>query len=147
VSAVPFTHARMALLGLALGFVISSAGLSDWGEIHRMLTFDSSGAGGARDLRLVIAFGGAIAVALAGFQLLARRDEIPAKPFRAGTIPGAILFGAGWAIAGACPAAALVQIGEGKAEALVTFAGVLAGTWLHDLLRKRLGWARHSCVD
>ena len=143
---VPGATLRMAALGLALGFVISSSGLADWAEIHRMFTFDA-GSGGAPDLRLLTALGGAIALALAGFWLFARRDEIPAKPFRAGTIPGAVLFGAGWAIAGACPAGVLVQIGEGKAEALATFAGVLAGTWLHDVLRKRLGWARHSCVD
>jgi uncharacterized membrane protein YedE/YeeE len=138
----------MGAFGLGLGYVVSSAGLADWTEVHRMFTFGvPTGGPTAADLRLVVAFGGAVAIAVAGFLLLARRDEIPVKAIRSGTIPGALLFGAGWAIAGACPAAALVQIGEGKAEAVVTLGGIVAGAWLHDRLRKRFGWARHSCID
>ena len=141
-------HAVSGVLGVALGFVLSSAGFSDWGEIHRMFTFGVPGGGPSlADLRLTLAFVGAVAVALAGFHLLARHDQLPAKPIRSGTVPGAILFGAGWALAGACPAAALVQIGEGKGAAVVTLGGMLAGARLHDRLRKRFGWARHSCID
>lgn len=128
-----------AALGLALGFAISASGLSDWGELHRMFTF--------QDPRLLLSFGGAVALSVGGFLLLARRDQLPPKHVVAGTVPGALLFGAGWAIAGACPGAALVQIGEGKWAALVTLGGILAGAWLHDRLRKRFGWARHSCID
>lgn len=129
----------MAGFGLALGIVISAAGLSDWGELHRMFTL--------AEPRLLLGFGGAVVLALLGFRLLAWRDELPAKPVRAGTVPGALLFGAGWALAGACPGAVMVQLGEGKAGALVALGGMLAGAWLHDALRKRLGWARHSCID
>ncbi len=139
-------HLAHGLLGLALGFVVSSAGLADWGEIHRMFTFGAFDGSGAAP-RLLLAFGGAVALAMAGFLALARRDAIPPKPVRAGTVPGAILFGAGWAIAGACPAAALVQLGEGKPGAVATLGGILAGAWLHDRLRKRFHWARHSCID
>jgi uncharacterized membrane protein YedE/YeeE len=133
------SHLAIGAFGLALGVVISSAGLSDWGEVHRMFALD--------DLRLVLGFLGAIAVALAGFRLLAWHDDLPAKPVRAGTVPGAILFGLGWAVTGACPGAALVQLGEGNAAAVASLAGMLAGAWLHDALRKKLGWARHSCID
>lgn len=129
----------LAVLGVALGFVISMSGLSDWSELHRLFTF--------QDHRLLLAFGGAVLIAMAGFFFLARHDEIPAKRLVAGTVPGAITFGAGWAIAGACPGAALVQLGEGKWAALATVGGILAGAWLHDRLRKRFGWARHSCID
>jgi hypothetical protein len=129
----------LAALGVALGFVISMSGLSDWSELHAMFTFASP--------RLLLAFGGAVALATAGFFLFARRDEIPAKHVVAGTVPGALLFGAGWAIAGACPGAALVQVGEGKLGAVATIVGILGGAWLHDRLRKRFGWARHSCID
>jgi uncharacterized membrane protein YedE/YeeE len=138
----------MGAFGLGLGFVVSSAGLADWGEVHRMFTLGiPSGGPRLADLHLLVAFATAVAVAMAGFHLLARRDEIPVKRVRPGTIPGALLFGVGWAIAGACPAAALVQLGEGKVEAVATVGGMLGGAWLHDRLRKRFGWARHSCVD
>lgn len=142
------THLSIAGFGLALGVIISAAGLSDWGEVHRMFSL-GIGQGGptVANLRLVLAFGGAVALAALGFRAFARHDELPAKPVRAGTVPGAVLFGVGWAITGACPAAALVQLGEGKGAALASIAGMLAGAWIHDALRKRLGWARHSCID
>jgi uncharacterized protein len=135
----PRSHFVLGALGLAFGFVISMSGLSDWSELHAMFTFASP--------RLLLAFGGAVALAMAGFFLFARHDQLPPKHVVPGTVPGAILFGAGWAIAGACPGAALVQLGEGKWYALVTIAGILGGAWLHDRLRKRFGWARHSCID
>jgi uncharacterized membrane protein YedE/YeeE len=142
------SHLSVAILGLTLGVVISASGLSDWGEVHRMFSLGVGQGGFTLDnLRLVLAFGGAVALSVVGFRVFAAHDELPSKPMRAGTVPGAILFGAGWALAGACPGAALVQIGEGKLGAVVSLAGMLAGAWLHDALRKRLGWARHSCID
>lgn len=144
----PRTHLRLVALGLALGFVLSASGFADWSEVHRMFTFGvAEGAPWQEGLRLVLAFAGAVVLAMLGFYLLARRDEIPAKKVRPGTVPGAILFGTGWAIAGTCPAAAFVQIGEGRIAALAILAGMLGGAWVHDRLRKRFGWARHSCID
>lgn len=142
------SHLAMGAFGLALGFTISAAGLSDWGEVHRMFSLGLfAGGPSAGNLRLLLGFAGAVAFSLAGFWLLARHDQIPVKPIRAGTISGALLFGAGWAVTGACPAAALVQLGEGKAAALATLAGILAGAWLHEKTRRRFHWSRHSCVD
>ena len=142
------SYLSVAVFGLTLGVVLSASGLSDWGEVHRMFSL-GVGQGGPTlaNLRLVLAFGGAVALSFVGFQAFARHDEIPAKPVRGGTVPGAILFGVGWAITGTCPAGALTQLGEGKAVAVVSLAGMLAGAWLHDALRKRFGWARHSCID
>jgi uncharacterized membrane protein YedE/YeeE len=141
-------HVSVAIFGLTLGVVISASGLSDWGEVHRMFSLGAGRGGpGLEELRLVLAFGGAVILSVVGFRVLARHDELPSKPIRKGTVPGAILFGAGWALAGACPGAALVQLGEGKLGAVVSIAGMIAGAWLHDALRKRFGWARHSCID
>jgi hypothetical protein len=141
-------HLAMGAFGLALGFTISAAGLSDWGEVHRMFSLGLFATGPADDKpRLLLAFGGAVLLSMVGFRLLARLDQIPVKPIRTGTISGALLFGAGWAITGACPAAALVQLGEGKPAALATLGGILGGAWLHEKARRALHWPRHSCVD
>ena len=141
-------YLSVAVFGLTLGVVVSWAGLSDWGEVNRMFSL-GVGQGGPtlHNLRLVLAFGGAVALSIAGFRAFALHDEIPSKPIRRGTVPGAVLFGVGWALTGACPAGALVQLGEGKVLAVVTLSGILAGAWLLDALRKRFGWARHSCID
>ncbi len=141
------THLPMGAFGLALGFTVSAAGLSDWGEVHRMFSLGLFDAPAPADHRLLLAFGGAMLLAMAGFRLLARHDQIPVKPIRTGTVSGALLFGAGWAVTGACPAAALVQLGEGKLAALATLLGILGGTWLHERARRAFHWPRHSCVD
>ena len=125
------------LFGLALGFVLSEAGFSDYAELHRMFTF--------QDLRLLFTFAGAVAVAMAGFALLCRRDVLPLRPIHRGTIAGGVLFGAGWALCGACPAIALVQIGEGRAAALATAAGIGGGIWTAQRLRRRWRWDVGSC--
>jgi uncharacterized protein len=141
-------HLKMGALGLLMGVLLSAGGFTDWTEVHRMFTLGlQDGGPSAANLRLVLAFALAVGLAMAGFFLLARRDAVPVKHVRPGTVPGALLFGAGWAITGACPAAALVQLGEGRLAALATLGGILAGCWLHELVRRRFGWQRHSCVD
>jgi uncharacterized membrane protein YedE/YeeE len=63
-------------------------------------------------------------------------------------MPGSLLFGVGWALSGACPSVALVQIGEGKLAALATLVGIFAGNygyaWLHE---RRFRWSTGSCND
>jgi len=131
-------HPRFGLVGLGLGFTLSEAGFSDYGELHRMFVF--------ADLRLLLAFAGAVAAAMAGFALLCRRDAVPPRPVHPGTVPGAVLFGAGWALCGACPAIALVQIGEGRLAALAIATGMLAGIWACQRLRRRWAWDTGSCA-
>lgn len=129
---------RFALIGLGMGFTFSEVGFSDYGELHRMFVF--------ADLRLLLAFAGAVAAAMAGFALLCRRDALPARPLHRGTVPGALLFGAGWALCGACPAIALVQIGEGRLAALASGLGMLAGIRACQRVRRIWAWDSGSCA-
>ena len=110
--------------GLALGFVLSRLGFTDWGELHGMLTLS--------DLRLVGAFGVAVVVTAIGLRVLTVGQHLPAKPFHSGIVPGALLFGVGWALSGACPGAALAQLGEGRLTALVSVVGVFVGSALYQ---------------
>jgi uncharacterized membrane protein YedE/YeeE len=132
------THAKMVLFGVVLGATLSDLGFTDFGEIHRMFTF--------ADPRLLLTFAAAVVLAAAGFAIHCRGGKMPARPIRKGTIPGALLFGVGWALTGGCPAALLAQIGEGKLPALLTLAGVLAGTKLGQRLKEKLGWDSGSCA-
>ncbi len=141
-------HVKFGLLGVALGFVLSQAGFSDFGEVHRMFTLGLlSGGPSAADLRLLLGFCGAVALAMAGFFLLARYDGLPNRRVHPGTVPGGLLFGAGWALTGGCPSIALVQLGEGHVAALATVAGVVGGTWACQRLRAALGWDVGSCAE
>ncbi|MGX4690684.1 YeeE/YedE thiosulfate transporter family protein [Streptomyces sp. JNUCC 63] len=55
--------------------------------------------------------------------------RVPRAPGRihAGVIPGAVLFGTGWAISGGCPAIPIVQVAGGYLPAVVTIVGVAVG--------------------
>ena len=119
-------HLWYALFGLFMGRVLSLVGFTDFSQVHSMFVF--------QDFRLLFMFAATVAITMAGFALFARRSNIPKKALNKGTIPGSLLFGAGWAITGSCPSIALVQLGEGKLIALVTIAGILAGVWTYRKL-------------
>lgn len=132
------------LLGLAMGYSLNRIGFSSWDEVHRMFTFS--------DLRMTLSF--ALGVALLTIATLVTRKLAPsrvpstARPIHRGTVLGGVLFGAGWALTGACPSIALVQLGEGQLGAGFTLAGILVGNWLYAFARERwLLWDTASCSD
>ncbi|MBM0228997.1 MULTISPECIES: YeeE/YedE thiosulfate transporter family protein [Micromonospora] len=105
------------IAGLALGYTVANVGFGDYAELNRMFTF--------QDLRMFLAFAGAVAIIVVVFAVL-RVRRTPGR-IHAGVIPGAILFGAGWAISGGCPAIPIVQVASGYLPALVTIAGIVVG--------------------
>ena len=115
----------LLLMGILLGFSLSRIGFSSWDEVHRMFTF--------ADLRLFLTF--ALGVTLLGLAFFVVRKTSkpnwPSRPMVRGTIVGGVIFGVGWALSGACPGVALVQIGEGNLYGLIALAGMLAGNWLY----------------
>jgi uncharacterized membrane protein YedE/YeeE len=125
-------RARLSYLfyGALFGFLISRAGATSFLAIHKMFLF--------QDLHLYGVIGGAIATALPGFLVLKRlkKDGKISKPltfasrrFTPGTLPGAAVFGLGWALTGTCPGPAVVQMGEGHWAALATVAGIFLGNY------------------
>ncbi len=132
------THLRLGGFGLGLGATLSAAGFTDFGELHRMFTF--------RDPRLLLAFAGAVLLAGVAFAIRCR-GRMPRRALQRGTIPGALLFGAGWVLSSGCPGALLAQLGEGKVLALVTLAGTLAGIAIGQRLRAMLRWDTTSCAS
>jgi hypothetical protein len=72
--------------------------------------------------------------------------ELRPKPWSRGLVPGGLLFGAGWALTGACPGTALAQVGEGKLIALVSIIGMLVGTYLYGRIRSMPGEAPSSAA-
>ncbi|MFN0029963.1 MAG: YeeE/YedE thiosulfate transporter family protein [Acidimicrobiales bacterium] len=111
-------HLTNAGFGLALGFVVSMIGFGDFGQLNAMFTFQS--------WRMFLAFAGGVALAAAGFLALRAPRPIPG-PIHRGIVPGAVLFGAGWAMSGGCPAIPLVQLSSGYLPAAVTMSGMAVG--------------------
>lgn len=116
-------HMCYGLFGLFMGLVLSASGFSNFTEVHNMFTF--------RDFRLLLIFAGAVAIAMVFFFFMPGMRGQQRKRFNKGTIPGAILFGWGWAMTGACPSVVLVQLGEGQLAAVWTLFGILTGVWVY----------------
>lgn len=112
------------IAGLALGFTVANIGFGDYAELNRMFTF--------QDLRMLLAFAGAVAIIVVVFAVIGVR-RTPGR-IHAGVVPGAVMFGTGWAISGGCPAIPIVQVGSGYLPALVTIVGIIVGIQL-------CGWA------
>ncbi|MFD2417707.1 YeeE/YedE thiosulfate transporter family protein [Amycolatopsis pigmentata] len=106
--------------GLTLGFVVFNIGFGDYSELNRMFTF--------QDLRMLFSFAGAVGIIVVMFALL-RVRKTPGR-IHAGVVPGAILFGIGWAISGGCPAIPIIQLAGGYLPALITIVGVVVGVRL-----------------
>jgi uncharacterized protein len=103
--------------GLGLGFTISMIGFGDFAQLNAMFTF--------QDLRMLLAFAGAVAVIAVTFLLL--RVRRGTSRIHAGVVPGAILFGAGWAVSGGCPGIPLIQLSTGYLPAVFSIAGIVVG--------------------
>ncbi|WP_055554776.1 YeeE/YedE thiosulfate transporter family protein [Streptomyces sp. NBRC 110028] len=105
------------ITGLALGYTVTNIGFGDYAELNRMFTF--------QDPRMFFAFIGAVGIIVCAFALL-RVRRAPGR-IHAGVVPGAVLFGTGWAISGGCPAIPVIQVASGYLPAVVTIAGVAVG--------------------
>lgn len=108
---------------------------------------------GAWDPTLAFVMAGALAIALPGFRWaaertrpwLAPRFEVPRRTDIDGALMlGASLFGIGWGLVGLCPGPAVTALVSGENAVLAFVAAMLAGFWLHDLLRARTSAAREA---
>jgi len=111
------------LFGLALGTTLSMSGFTDYAQIHSLFIL--------QNIPLFLVFATALGLNMIGFMIILRNKKLPKKKFTKGTITGSMLFGIGWALTGACPSIALVQLGEGKIAAVLTIVGILAGVWIY----------------
>lgn len=132
----------VGVTGVIFGFALSRIGFSSWDEVHRMFTFS--------DLRLFLTFCSAVALLAVAWIVIARLTGASWSPrnLHPGTLIGGALFGTGWALSGACPSIAVVQLGEGQLGAGFTLIGIFAGNWLYSVVHERyFRWSAASCVD
>lgn len=122
-----------ALFGGGFGFVLGAARLHEYSTIHDTLRF--------AELDVFWLMAAAIGTSLPLLWLIERRSPNTllggrltlsrSKPQRHHIIGGA-LFGTGWAVAGTCPAPALVMLSSGATYGLIAIAGLFIGLHLRD---------------
>jgi uncharacterized membrane protein YedE/YeeE len=60
------------------------------------------------------------------------------KKFSKGQIYGGLMFGVGWALAGACPGPLFALLGSGVSVIFVVILSAIAGTWVYGKLQTKL---------
>lgn len=132
-----------ALAGLVFGLGLLLSGMADPAKVLAFLDV-----AGRWDPSLALVMVGAIAVAALGFAVARRRGQtrrgeplaLPAtRGIDARLVGGALLFGAGWGLAGFCPGPALVALGLGEAKAVAFVLAMLAGMALFEGWQRRRG--------
>jgi len=124
--------------GIIFGFTLSRVGASDYDLITRMF--------GGKDFKIALVILTAIIVGAIGMHFIKKlknpmkngeKLKISCKELKRFSLLGAAIFGIGWGMSGACPGTVLAQIGEGKLYGLITFLGMLSGTYIYALLKEK----------
>lgn len=134
------------LVGLLFGLGLLLSGMADPGKVLGFLDLF-----GAWDPSLALVMGGAIAVGFFAFAVAKKRtvnflggvlrlptsDQIDKR-----LVIGAVLFGAGWGLAGFCPGPALVSLASGQVKGAVFVGFMLAGMVIFEIFDRRSVQAR-----
>jgi uncharacterized membrane protein YedE/YeeE len=128
------------LVGLLFGLGLILSGMTDPGKVLGFLDIS-----GMWDPSLALVMGGAIAVGFFAFTIAKKRTlnflsgalHLPKsnqidKPL----IIGAMLFGAGWGLAGFCPGPGLVSLASGNMKGAVFVTLMLVGMQLFEIFNR-----------
>ncbi|WP_055436770.1 YeeE/YedE family protein [Lacinutrix algicola] len=127
-------------IGLFLGILFIKSEVASWFRIYEMFQFKS--------FHMYGIIGSAIVLGIIVVKYLKRNQS---KDFNGNEIiinekdkgftryiAGGIIFGLGWALAGACPGPMYVLLGSMLPSILVLILGALLGTFVYGALRTKL---------
>ena len=129
------------IIGSLFGIVLVKSEVVSWFRIQEMFRFHS--------FHMYGIIGSAVVVAALSILVLRRigtrafdgqRISIPSRELGRGYRYwiGGTLFGAGWALTGACPGPLFALIGSGATVFAAAVGSALAGTWAYGYLRPYL---------
>lgn len=132
--------AAYLFIGIFFGIVMYKSEAASWFRIYEMFHFQS--------FHMYGIMGSALVVGVLGVFLIKKNNVksfygepitfTPKDKSFSRYMYGGIIFGLGWALAGACPGPIYTLIGAGYVSILVVLIGALGGTFLYGLFRKKL---------
>lgn len=127
-------------VGMLLGITLFKSEAASWFRIFEMFQFQS--------FHMYGIIGTAVVLGIALVQLIkkGRLKSFSGKHIQLGNkeqrrysyLVGGVIFGLGWALAGACPGPMFTLLGSGFISLLVVIASGLLGTFVYGLLREKL---------
>ena len=130
---------KYLIAGIIFGIILIKAEVISWFRIQEMFRLQS--------FHMFGVIGSAVAVGVISVWLIRKFNirtiygepiEFVARKLNKGNIIGGLLFGAGWALTGACPGPLFAQIGSGATATVITLLSAIAGTWCYGVLRDKL---------
>ena len=127
-------------IGIFFGIIMFKSEAASWFRIYEMFRFDS--------FHMYGIMGSALAVGMLGVQWIKRRriKSIYGEPIEfqpkdksfSRYMYGGIIFGLGWALAGACPGPMFTLVGVGYLPILLVILAAMLGTFVYGLVKDRL---------
>ena len=127
-------------IGIFFGIVMYKSEAASWFRIYEMFRFDS--------FHMYGIMGSALLIGVIGVLLIKRKNlkSFYGEPIKIADkekgfkkyLFGGIIFGLGWALAGACPGPIYTLIGAGYVSIIIVLLAAVLGAFLYGLLRKIL---------
>lgn len=128
------------LIGVLFGITMFKSEAASWFRIYEMFEFKA--------FHMYGIIGSAVILGIITVQIIKRfkvksfyGEQITFNP-KNKSVPryliGGIIFGLGWALAGACPGPMFTLIGAGYLPILIVIISAIAGTYLYGVLRDKL---------
>ncbi len=127
-------------IGIFFGIIMFKSEAASWFRIYEMFHFGS--------FHMYGLMGSALVLGIIGIQLIKKKNMKPIDGSKMSLNPkdkgikryliGGIIFGLGWALAGACPGPMYVLLGAGYGSILIVIFGALLGTFLYGMVKDKL---------
>jgi len=130
---------KFILAGVLFGIILSKAEVISWYRIYEMFKFQS--------FHMYGVIGSAVVTGMVLFYFFRKGTiktmdgkQIEIEPKKKGyrNIIGGILFGLGWALAGACPGPMFILLGRGAISFAIVIIGALFGAFLYHAVKSKI---------
>ena len=128
------------LIGILFGITMFKSEAASWFRIYEMFQFQSFHMYGI--MGSAVGLGIIVVQSIKKFKIKSFYGEkivfTPKERSFSRYIIGGILFGLGWALAGACPGPMFVLVGHGITAILIVILGATLGAFIYGLLSSKL---------
>ncbi len=131
---------KFLFVGIFFGIVLVKSEAVSWYRIYEMFKFQS--------FHMYGIIGSAVFIGIVGIFLMKKYkvNSLDGKPINIPSkeksfiryIVGGIIFGLGWALAGACPGPMYILLGAGFYAMFILIFAAMIGTFIYGLLRTKL---------